>query len=91
MIDLDSIPCPAIAIASRKVGEEAVVVAPTRGKVNVLNSVGARIWGLCDGMRNVRSIAAVIGQEFTVDREQAEQDTLAFLQDLETRGVIVDA
>jgi hypothetical protein len=67
---------------------EAVLVLPSRGRINVLNEIGARIWSLADGRRSVREIAAAICEAYDIDQETAEKDTLEFLEGLLERGVI---
>jgi len=69
-------------------GLEAVVVVTARGKIDILNEVGARIWSMVDGRRSVREIAMAICEEYQVSATQAEADTLAFLEDLASRGAI---
>ena len=69
-------------------GLEAVVVLPARGKIDILNEVGARIWSMVDGRRSVREIAAAIADEYQVSMAQAEADALTFLEDLASRGAI---
>lgn len=94
LMRLDSIPVPAKDVVSRIVQSqpggryEAVLVLPARGKVQVLNELGARIWSLTDGKRSVSEIAAAICLEYAVDSETAERDTLEFLEDLLERGVV---
>ncbi|MCI0521419.1 MAG: PqqD family protein [Chloroflexi bacterium] len=94
---LDSIPAPAPGVVGRVIpGEgsapmEAVLVLPARGQVKVLNELGAKIWSLLDGRRSVREIAAALCAEYAVGREQAEQDTLEFLNHLAGRGAVAAA
>jgi hypothetical protein len=87
-IHLDSIPVMFPSVVGRIVDEEAVLVLPEQGQVKVLNPVGARIWTMIDGIRNIREIAALIGQEYEVEPRQAEEDTLQFISDLELRKVL---
>lgn len=87
-IHLDSIPVMLPAVVGRIIDDEAVLVLPEQGQVKVLNPVGARIWTMIDGVRSVREIAALIGQEYEVDPRQAEEDTLQFVRDLEQRNVL---
>ncbi len=91
MLTVDSIPSYSASAIGRVLDKEAVVVVPARGKVNVLNEVGARVWSLCDGKHTIRAIAAVICREYAVDEAQAEEDVLEFVQDLVTRGMLVVA
>ena len=88
MSTLDRYVVPDSRVIGRLIDEEAVLVLPEQGKVQVLNEVGARIWSLADGTRTVREIAAVICAEYEVDRAQAEADTLAFVLELAERGVV---
>ena len=75
-------------IVSRILENEAVLVHPQRGKVKVLNEVGARIWTLIDGARTAGEIAARIAKDYPVPPAQAEIDTLDFLGTLHRRGLI---
>ena len=67
---------------------EAVLVLPSRGRINVLNEIGARIWTLADGTRTVQELAAAICVDYDIDHATAEKDTLEFLEVLLDRGVI---
>ena len=67
---------------------EAVLVLPSRGKINVLNELGTRIWTLADGEHTVKEIVAAICMTYEIDQSTAEQDTLQFLELLLERGVI---
>jgi hypothetical protein len=94
VIDLESIPVPVDDVVGRTVHNrpddrlEAVLVLPTRGRINVLNEIGARIWSLADGTRSVKEVAAAICEAYDIDLETAEKDTLEFLEILLDRGVI---
>jgi hypothetical protein len=88
MTKLDAIPCQVEGVIGRIVDDEAVLVLPMKGKVKVLNEVGAFIWSQVDGVNTVQSISELISSEYKVDQREAEEDTLSFLIDLEERGVI---
>jgi hypothetical protein len=94
LITLDNIPVPTDEVVGRTVHSqaedrlEAVLVLPSRGKINVLNELGARIWTLADGKHTVKEIAAAICLAYEIDQSTAEQDTLQFLELLLERGVI---
>jgi hypothetical protein len=89
VIDLQSYAVRTPGVVGQVVEDEAVVVLPERGAINVLNEVGARIWELADGSRRVVEIISTICEEYEVDAAQAEADALVFLGDLATRGVIM--
>ena len=82
------IPIPNPSVIARGVENEAVLLLPEQGEVKVLNEVGARIWFLVDGSRSIADIAAVISAEYEVALSEAEEDTLAFLQELAERGLV---
>jgi hypothetical protein len=87
-VTLNSYPAPAAHVQGRQLEQEAVVVLPDRGEVKVLNDVGARIWTLADGTRSVREIVAALCSEYDVPPAAAEADTLRFLGELQTKGLI---
>jgi hypothetical protein len=94
MTDLDQYPIPVPNVVGRVLESdtplqtEAVLVLPDKGKVKVLNELGARIWSLIDGKRSIREIASAICGEYEVELEEAEADTLQFMADLAGREVI---
>lgn len=88
MITLDIKPIPNPAVISRIIDHEAVLVLPTKGKVKVLNEVGARIWSLIDGMRTVGEIVTMVQSEYAVSAQDAQEDTCAFLSQLANREII---
>ncbi len=83
------IPARTPSVLSRLMDGEAVLVHPVQGKVRVLNSVGAAIWELVDGQRDIAALAQAIAAEYDVPLAQAEIDVNAFCEDLVGRGVLV--
>jgi hypothetical protein len=47
-----------------------------------LEGVSALIWQMADGVDSVKQIAEAICQEYDVDPDTAEQDCLAFTEEL---------
>jgi coenzyme PQQ biosynthesis protein PqqD len=82
-------PAPHPQVASRIVDGEALIVLADSGEVTVLNSIGSRVWELADGSRSVGEIVETIVAEYDTTREQAEQDVVAFLQELEQGKMLV--
>lgn len=87
MITLDAYPIPVSNVVGRIMDDEAVLVLPDKGQVKVLNEVGARIWSLIDGKRSVGELASMICEEYEVDGDLAEADTIEFVADLIDRGI----
>ena len=80
-------------IVSRDIAGETILV-PIRNNVGdlesiyTLNETAARVWSLLDGQRTVREIRDAIVAEYEVEQEEAEQDVLELLAQLESfRGI----
>jgi hypothetical protein len=77
----------------RKIEDETILV-PIRNKVGdlqniyVLNEVGARIWELLDGNREIEKISNIISSEYDIMPEEAERDIRDFIEDLGSIGAI---
>ncbi|HKQ62216.1 MAG TPA: PqqD family protein [Candidatus Polarisedimenticolaceae bacterium] len=52
------------------------------GLLYPLNSVGARIWDLCDGARSVDEIVDVIADEFAAPETTIRTDAIEFIERL---------
>lgn len=83
-----SVPRRSERIASREVDGKAVLVVLDARKLHTLNHVGTRVFELCDGSRDVATIAQRIAAEFEVEAGRAELDALAFLQQLIAEGAV---
>lgn len=68
---------------------EAVILSPDDSTLNTLNAVGTLIWEAADGKTPVSAIVARISAEFDVEREQAERDSVAFIEKLCQRGLLI--
>ena len=87
-----SIPRKSERIAARAVDGKAIVVVLDARKLHTLNGVGTRVFDLCDGTRDVATIAAEIAKEFEVEASHAERDALGFIAQLVAEGAVeVDA
>jgi len=81
-------------IVSREIAGESILV-PIRPSVDELDSIytlnetGAFIWALIDGQHTLEDIVNEIIAEFEIDREQAQQDLLELIQDLESVRAVV--
>ena len=53
-----------------------------------LDEVGARVWELCDGKRNIDTIVGSITKDYKLTRREAEASVTMFLQTLAKRGYI---
>jgi Coenzyme PQQ synthesis protein D (PqqD) len=69
---------------------EAVILWPDDSTLNTLNAVGTRIWESANGQSGVSAIVARICEDFDVEPERAERDTIAFIAKLGARGLVTD-
>ena len=82
-------PAPHPQTAGRVIDGEAVLILSDNSEVNVLNTVGTRIFELADGHHTVSMIVNTIVQEYDVSEEQAEKDTRNFLIQMVDRNVLI--
>lgn len=74
-------------VVCRNVGAESILV-PIRNNVGnldfvyTLSPVAARIWALIDGQKTVDQIVDAISSEYDVDRDTAQADLAALINDL---------
>lgn len=93
-VGLELIPLHVAGVVDRLVedekhsAQEAVLLHPAMGKVQVLNEVGTRIWALTDGRRSVKQIIEILCQEYEVSPQQVEEDVLEFIGDLAQRELL---
>jgi len=78
-------------VAAQVADGEAVLLDIESGEYFSLNSVGSRIWELCDGTRTAAEIISVICDEFDVAADVATADTHEILGELESERLVVRA
>lgn len=66
----------------RALDTEALVVDVKGGLLYPLNSVGARIWDLCDGERSVDEIVGLLTAEFEAPEPTIRADAIEFIERL---------
>lgn len=74
---------------STLLGNETVILGGTQGKYFGLNAVGTRVWELLEKPTDVRSIVAVIVEEYEVPEAAAASDVLKLIGDLLANGLVV--
>lgn len=81
------------SVVGRRIEDEVILVPIGRNigdlqNIYTLNEVAACVWEAIDGNRTLAEVVDVIIQEFDVDRERAELDTLEFAGQLVEIGGI---
>jgi hypothetical protein len=84
----DRVPVTAEGIICRPTDDGAVLVSPEAGDLRVLNQVGAAIWQLLDGRRDVAALEAELVRRYRIPVAQASADLEVFLQDLHRRDLL---
>ena len=78
--------------AFRQIGDEGgLVVLPGKAQVKVLNPVGIAVFSLLDGSRDIDTLAGAVAGEFDIEIDQAREDVVAFLDELQREGMLADA
>jgi hypothetical protein len=78
--------------AFRQIGDGGgLVVLPGRAEVKVLNPVGIAVFSLLDGTRDLDTLAVAVAGEFEIEIDQAREDVVAFVAELQREGMLADA
>lgn len=88
MLPLDTIISKNKRVPWRIIESEAVLVKVDSGEVVHLNEVAAEIWRIIDGKRKISGILAHICRSFDVKEQEAEKDTLDFLESLLDKDLV---
>lgn len=87
-MDLTSRPEQNPDTAARTIDDAMYVLDPETSRLHAFNEVGARIWELLDGRRDLAAIAALIAAEYQADPAVIEADVLEFAALLDEKGLI---
>jgi hypothetical protein len=67
---------------------ECVLYVPARDEACTLNRTATEVWSLCDGARDAREIARVLGDRYGLDAAWLVEDVSSVLTLLQARGVV---
>lgn len=70
-------------------GDDAVLMHVQRGDYYSLNKVGARLWTLADGQKNIIELAQEITDLFHISQEEAENDILDLARQMHREGLVI--
>lgn len=73
----------------REIGDGLVIMAPTGNVTHSLEGIGAFIWQQLDGQHSLDAVLDAMTTEYVVDREVAEADLLAFVNELLTAEIVI--
>ncbi len=89
METLNKYPKKSDNIASRILDGEAVVILPLESLVYTFDPVGTRIWELITGSKKISNIVKNIQNEYEVEADVAEQDTIDFINELVSKKMLI--
>lgn len=90
-MELDSRLAVGDQVISREVGGETVLLDLASGVYFGIDEVGTRIWTALRDGKTLSETVDVIVSEYDVGRPQAEGDVVAFVTELEARGLVKKA
>lgn len=85
----NSIACPARTVASRVMGDTALLIHPQADEIKLTNEVGTLVWKMvCERRHTVADIVRAVIAEFDVDEATALADVASFLDELCRGGLM---
>ena len=87
-IGLDSTISPSEDLVSSDLDGEIVMMSIENGEYYGLDEIGSRIWTLLEEPKKVSELCDILLEEFEVEREQCEEEVLAFLNEMASDDLI---
>ena len=84
----DRIPHRSVDAVAELMHDEIMLLHTRTEQYFALNEVGARLWALTDGRRNVADILAILREEYDVDQAELQTDVEELLIELVTNQLI---
>ena len=72
----------------RMVGNEAFIIDKDGTKIHQINRVGSEIWKISEGNLTIRKIIETICNHFEITAEEAEKDSVQFIENMLTQGLV---
>ena len=88
---VDDRPIRGASAVSREVQGALVVLDVHSGRYFALDEVGARVWSLCDGTRDVFEVASALATEYDAPAAVIERDVVELVEELRKESLIVSA
>ncbi|WP_282041739.1 PqqD family peptide modification chaperone [Halomonas alimentaria] len=87
-IDLDSRVCRNPDILTAVIDEEIVMMSAKQGQYFGLSGIGTYIWSLAEDPVQVKELVEMICQSYDIDAETCRADTLPFLNNMISAGLM---
>ena len=85
---LSYIPQPATGLLQYAQDDLHLLLDPEKPAWAVVNPTGMEIVGLCDGTRDIQTIAALLVQKYQIPAERARRDVLGYIHKLASAGLL---
>jgi hypothetical protein len=72
----------------RMVGNEVFIISKDGSKIHQINRVGSEIWKNSDGKLTIRQIIENVCDHFEIDAEEAQKDSVQFIENMLTKGLV---
>jgi hypothetical protein len=77
-------------ILTQEVSGSVVLFNMESGRYYSLNDVGTRTWELCDGLRSVSEVMALLAEEYDASTEMIREDVMNLLVELRDENLVVE-
>lgn len=74
---------------TRRIDDFEHVLDTATGTLHTFNPVGSRVWGLIETDRPISEVVTLIAAEYDVDVGRAQTDVIAFLEELQEKGLVL--
>ena len=88
IIQIDTVITRSNDILQAELDGEVIMIGLEQSNYYGLGSVGSRIWELLEQPPTMGELLARLQEEYSIDQETCEKDTLVFLDDLLDHGLI---
>jgi len=74
----------------RSLDDGLIIMSPTGETTHSLEDLGVFIWNLLDGQRSLQNVLETILEEYDVDEDQARDDLLQLITQMQASDLILD-
>ena len=85
---MDSVVARSEGLVTSDLDGEVVMLSIDKGKYYGLDAIGSQIWELLETPCSIRALCDQLLPRYDVEREQGEQDVLAFCQQAQEHNII---
>jgi coenzyme PQQ biosynthesis protein PqqD len=78
-------------VITQQVEGQTILLRVDDGGYYAIDEVGAAVWELCDGERQLTEVISTLAAEFDAPAETIRADVLEFVQDLRRERLLADA